>query len=275
MFRLLTPTFLIGITRASNDPEAHDVEKQTSEMIRKYVEAESRVIVCALPANVDFSNSGALKIALHLDKEGKRTLGVVTKIDTYEKATQIKERLESTRVDEIRLKLGYVAVRCRNQMELQNGMSLDELHAVEKELLTTDDELKHIREDLKGTPVLINKLIEIQRNRLREKVPELIKKVGSCYQLSCSLIITSKVESAIVDRARELDKLKAIPESPEDCFLQIIIAANALSAKYQEAGSIDHCQDNTLDIRHMIYSSLEVFRSDVSFSYRDICMSVS
>jgi len=58
-------------------------------MITKYVESESKVIVCALPANVDFSDSGALKIAQHVDVTGKRTQGVVTKIDTYEKGTGI------------------------------------------------------------------------------------------------------------------------------------------------------------------------------------------
>lgn len=147
------------------------------------MESESKVIVCALPANVDFSNSGALKIAQDLDVNGKRTQGSVTKIDTYEKSTGIKDKIEGTHDSEIKLKLGYVAVRCRTQVELQSGMSLEELHALEQNLLTTDDELKHIGNEWKGTPVLINRLIEIQRNRLKDRVPALIKKVSILFAL--------------------------------------------------------------------------------------------
>lgn len=154
-----------------------NVEAETKSMIEKYVKSSSKVIVCALPANADFSNSGALKIAQELDREGKRTLGVVTKIDTYEKGTRIKDKIEGTHENEIRLKHGYIAVRCRTQEELRAGLSLEELHATEHELLTSDEELKQIPDEFKGTPNLINKLIQIQRNRLREGVPDLVSRV--------------------------------------------------------------------------------------------------
>lgn len=168
-----------GITRASNAPEMADVEYETKSMIEKYVKSESKLIICALPANVDFSNSGALKIAQDVDPEGKRTLGAATKIDTYEKGTGIARRIEGNHATEIKLKLGYVAVRGRTQEELRKGLSLEDLHATEERLLTTDKELKFIPKDMKGTPVLINKLIEIQRDRLKEGVPELIDKVDT------------------------------------------------------------------------------------------------
>jgi len=70
-------------------------------------------------------------------------------------------------------------MRCRTQIELQDGMSLEELHAVEQNLLTKDEELRHIGNELKGTHVLINRLIEIQRDRLKERVPDLILKVSA------------------------------------------------------------------------------------------------
>eukprot|EP00210_Caulerpa_lentillifera_P001592 g1530.t1 len=237
----------IGITRAANSPQEANVELETTGMIKKYVKSESKVIVCALPASVDFSNSGALKIAQDLDVDGKRTQGVVTKIDTYAKGTGIKDKIEGTHDSEIKLRLGYVAVRCRTQLELDAGMSLEELHAIEQELLTTDEELKHIRKDLKGTPVLIDRLIDIQRNRLIEKVPDLIK----------------KIEGAIVERNQELEGLKSLPETKEDCFLQLIMAANTVCARFKEISSRNTTQNNDLAIKHKIYVRLKEFKEDI------------
>ena len=52
-------------------------------MAASYCEDERTIILCVIPANQDTSTSDALQMARQMDKEGKRTLGVITKVNIY------------------------------------------------------------------------------------------------------------------------------------------------------------------------------------------------
>lgn len=80
------------------------------EMISRYITGDSKVILCAIPANTDFVTSAAVKLASSVDPQGLRTLGVVTKID--QSTGSIKRKLEGLDGSDVSLKLGFVAVRC-------------------------------------------------------------------------------------------------------------------------------------------------------------------
>lgn len=67
------------------------------------------MILCVMQAVQDLATQEALKIAQHLDKEGKRTLGVITKVDMLTQGLQ--DKLVPMGPNAIRLRLGYVGVR--------------------------------------------------------------------------------------------------------------------------------------------------------------------
>lgn len=117
---------------------------------------------------------------------------------------------------------------------------------------------------MKGTPVLINKLIEIQRDRLKEGVPELIEKVVTLAAFNLFLIVTLKTDDAIVEREKALESMKNLPESSEECFAQLIGIVHSPCAEYKELTSRHSCQDDEFDIRYKIYTALEKYRSEVS-----------
>ena len=52
----------------------------TTSMAQHYCEDERTIILCVIPANQDISTSDGLKLARTIDAEGRRTLGVITKV---------------------------------------------------------------------------------------------------------------------------------------------------------------------------------------------------
>ena len=81
----LTIIDLPGITRIPlrGSDQTQDIEAVTKQMAASYCEDERTIILCVIPANQDTSTSDALQMARQMDKEGKRTLGVITKVIKY------------------------------------------------------------------------------------------------------------------------------------------------------------------------------------------------
>lgn len=62
-------------------------------MCMSYARDERTIILCVIPANQDMSTSDALLMARQLDPQGKRTIGVITKIDIMDKGTNARRML--------------------------------------------------------------------------------------------------------------------------------------------------------------------------------------
>lgn len=77
----LTLVDLPGLTKVPVGEQPHDIEKQIREMVYTYVEKKNCIILAVTPANTDVATSDALQLAKEVDPEGRRTLGVLTKID--------------------------------------------------------------------------------------------------------------------------------------------------------------------------------------------------
>jgi replication fork clamp-binding protein CrfC len=76
----LTIVDLPGITRIAIGGQPKNIEEITKSMVTKYCSDPKTVILAVIPANQDLSTSESLQMAMNLDPEGKRTLGVITKV---------------------------------------------------------------------------------------------------------------------------------------------------------------------------------------------------
>ena len=97
-------------------------------MLYSYIRQENTVILAVTPANQDLANSDALKISREVDPEGKRTLGVITKLDLMDEGTDAREIFEGNLLP---LKKGYIGVVNRSQKDIDSNKTVVE--AAEKE----------------------------------------------------------------------------------------------------------------------------------------------
>lgn len=73
------------------------------------------IILAVTPANSDLVNSDSLKIARQVDPEGKRTIGVLTKLDLMDAGTNALDVLSGRSYP---LKLGFIGVVNRSQQDI-------------------------------------------------------------------------------------------------------------------------------------------------------------
>jgi hypothetical protein len=79
------------------------------------IDHEQSVILAVSGANVDLANSEALKLARSVDPQGRRTIGILTKLDLMDAGTNALDILTG-RV--YQLKLGFIGVVNRSQQDI-------------------------------------------------------------------------------------------------------------------------------------------------------------
>ena len=75
------------------------------------------------PANTDIANSDSLKLARKVDPAGKRTIGVVTKLDLMDAGTNALDILTGRAFP---LKLGFVGLVNRSQQDILTNKSMQD-----------------------------------------------------------------------------------------------------------------------------------------------------
>ena len=126
----MTLVDLPGITRVPVGDQPVDIEKQIREMILSYIKRPSCLILAVTPGNSDLANSDALTLSRMVDKEGRRTIGVITKLDIMDRGT---DALAYIRNEVVPLRLGYVGVVNRCQQDIAQRRSIREARASEAE----------------------------------------------------------------------------------------------------------------------------------------------
>eukprot|EP01035_Chromulina_nebulosa_P035510 gene35510-47743_t len=121
----LTIVDLPGICYNNDTGGGREVLESIKTLYGKYIISPSCIIICVLQANIDVGNQEAFTIAKEVDRTGSRTIGVVTKIDLLERSDgpTFVSRLSGKGPNAYHFKLGCVAVRNRNQSEIEENMS--------------------------------------------------------------------------------------------------------------------------------------------------------
>ena len=165
----LTLVDLPGLTKVPIGDQPTDIEKQTRTLISEYIAKPNSLILAVSPANVDIVNSEALKLARYVDPMGKRTIGVLTKLDLMDHGTNALDIL-SGRV--YPLKLGFIAVVNRSQQDIQGNKSLADALRAESEFFKHHPAYRNMANRC-GTHFLAKTLNVTLMAHIRDRLPDI------------------------------------------------------------------------------------------------------
>ncbi|KAF2397586.1 dynamin GTPase [Trichodelitschia bisporula] len=165
----LTLVDLPGLTKVPIGDQPSDIEKQTRNLITEYIAKPNSIILAVSPANVDLVNSEALKLARHVDPMGRRTIGVLTKVDLMDHGTNALDIL-SGRV--YPLKLGFIGVVNRSQQDIQGNKPLSDALQAEREFFRHHPAYRNMANRC-GTEFLAKSLNTTLMNHIRERLPDI------------------------------------------------------------------------------------------------------
>ncbi|KAF4910219.1 Dynamin-related protein DNM1 [Colletotrichum aenigma] len=165
----LTLVDLPGLTKVPIGDQPTDIEKQTRNLISEYIAKPNSIILAVSPANVDIVNSEALKLARHVDPLGRRTIGVLTKVDLMDHGTNALDIL-SGRV--YPLKLGFIGVVNRSQQDIQGNKPMEEALKAESDFFRHHPAYRNIASRC-GTHYLAKTLNTTLMAHIRERMPDI------------------------------------------------------------------------------------------------------
>lgn len=192
----LTLTDLPGLVRTVADGEDPGMIHRVRQLVNRYMSQERTIIIAVVPANV-IHNTEILQAAEEADPSGVRTIAVVTKLDLIDEGAEssVHELLLNKKKH---MKLGYHAVKCRSQKELNQGVSIAEGADREKLFFPQHEFWRRLPVNLWGVAALTKKLVEILHDNIRRSLPTVIEEISE----------------RIAAAEKELDGLGSAPDSP-------------------------------------------------------------
>ncbi|CAO3633085.1 unnamed protein product [Cunninghamella blakesleeana] len=171
----LTLVDLPGLTKIPVGDQPTDIEKQIRNLLMDYISKPNCIILAVSPANMDLANSDSLKLARQVDPEGKRTIGVLTKLDLMDAGTNALDILTGRAYP---LKLGFIGVVNRSQQDILTNKSMPDALKTENSFFTQHLSYRAIAPRC-GTQYLSKQLNQILFNHIKDKLPELRTKLSS------------------------------------------------------------------------------------------------
>eukprot|EP00092_Neocalanus_flemingeri_P034950 GFUD01038029.1.p1 GENE.GFUD01038029.1~~GFUD01038029.1.p1 ORF type:complete len:778 (-),score=179.11 GFUD01038029.1:280-2613(-) len=164
----LTLVDLPGLTKVAVGDQPEDIEYQIREMLMEYITHDNTIILAVTPANQDLANSDALKLARFVDKEGNRTIGVITKLDLMDDGTDARDIFENKLLP---LKKGYIGVVNRSQRDIDNNKDIRKALASEKAFFLNSPYKSMVNR--MGTKYLQQVLNHELSIHIKSKIPEI------------------------------------------------------------------------------------------------------
>lgn len=146
-----------------------NIKEKIENLVKKYAEPESTVIMAILPGRNDLEADYGLEMVKKLDPTGVRTIGILTKLDLMNDERDIIKYLNNDISRDLQLTHGYFAVRNRNNIE-RDTMSIQDALVRERSYFEKNSNFQLYKDKL-GHYSLKKYLVELLAKIISEDIP--------------------------------------------------------------------------------------------------------
>ncbi|PWN31972.1 uncharacterized protein FA14DRAFT_174844 [Meira miltonrushii] len=165
----LTLVDLPGLTKIPVGDQPTDIERQIHSLVTSYISKPNCIIIAVSPANVDLANSDSLKLARAIDPQGRRTIGVLTKLDLMDNGTHALDILTGRVYP---LKLGFIGVVNRSQQDINGNKSMLAARKAEEDFFSNHPAYRNIAHRC-GTKYLAKTLNQVLLAHIKDRLPDM------------------------------------------------------------------------------------------------------
>ena len=233
----LTLVDLPGLTKIPVGDQPSDIERQIRSLVTDYISKPNCIIIAVSPANVDLANSDSLKLARTVDPQGRRTVGVLTKLDLMDQGTHALEILSGRMYP---LRLGFVGVVNRSQHDINNAVPLIEARRSEEEFFRTHIAYRSIAHKC-GTKYLAKTLNQVLMAHIRERLPDMKARLNTLMGQAQQELASFGDTSFMGDQHRGTLILKYMTQFAKDFVASIDGTSFDISTKELCGGARVYC----------------------------------
>ncbi|KAI9040408.1 putative dynamin GTPase [Aspergillus affinis] len=180
----LTLVDLPGLISVSENEQ--DVQL-VGDLVNSYLENSRTIILAVVPASSDVDTQSIIQRARRFDKDGLRTVGIITKPDLINDGAEHRVAKLANNADKTKLKLGFFLLKNPKPVELEKGMTMSQRRQAELEFFASPrwktlgldssrvgiDNLRTFMQDL------LNRHIERELPKVRKDVTDLLNKTNA------------------------------------------------------------------------------------------------
>ncbi|EXJ61698.1 dynamin GTPase [Cladophialophora yegresii CBS 114405] len=178
---------LPGLISVPNEEQTDDDVQTVHRLVDDYISDPRTIILAVVQAGNDIANQSIIKKSSQFDKDGERTVGIITKPDLINQGSERRIALLALNKDSTKLKLGFFLVKNPAPNELTKGITPEQRQKAEIQYFhsppwkeqSLDPERLGIVALRKYLQQLLDRHIEKELPKVRNDVRKLLDKTES------------------------------------------------------------------------------------------------
>lgn len=157
--------------------QPEDIKQRIEKLVISYIQNPKTIIITVMQARADLETDLGLALVKSHDKDGSRTIGVLTKPDLMNNDTHVGYYITNQISKNLMLTHGYYLVKNRNKVESQQADIIKGFE-LEKNYFNNHPEYKKNKyKDRIGIPKLTNNLNKILVSSITELIPSAMTEI--------------------------------------------------------------------------------------------------